>query len=234
VTPIVFALSLMSAATPPDQGAGEPLPPGAPTDPYELSAWCYGALDEYLKIYEQVKPDLRDIDKLFGTSVVETDPYQHDMAAYRVELKIIGDSVTDAEKASPRPISQRGVSSMRLGRAIWSIAETKSSRELARAWLTWGLPDRCDSNARELTQRSLLFGQALGYNAKPPESPPTASGAAPPPSETPAPAPGQPAADAAPADRPASSTSSAGDTPAAGATVAPNPPPGVSDPSAGH
>ena len=202
MTPLIFALSLMSAAPPPDQGAGEPLPPGAPTDPYELSAWCYGALDEYLKIYEQVKPDLRDIDKLFGTSVVEADPYQHDMAAYRVELKVIGDSVTDAEKASPRPISQRGVSSMRLGRAIWSIAETKSSRELARAWLTWGLPDKCDSNARELAQRSLLLGQALGYNAKPPESPPA-------PDSPRSGAPDQPAAATSPATDAASDGASA-------------------------
>jgi hypothetical protein len=214
---------------------GEPLPPGAPTDPYELSAWCYGALDEYLKIYEQVKPDLRDIDKLFGTSVVETDPYQHDMAAYRVELKMIGDSVTDAEKASPRPISQRGVSSMRLGRSIWSIAETKPSRELARAWLTWGLPDKCDSNARELTQRSLLLGQALGYNAKPPESPPAPVAA------TPDFTPTSPAADAGhknPApEQPAASTTPAtapGAPPADQTTAPPPPAPAASEPGAGH
>ena len=227
MTPLVLALSLLTAAPASDQGAGEPLPPGAPTDSYELSAWCYGALDEYLKIYDLVKPDLRDIDKLFGTSVVETDPYQHDMAAYRVELKMIGDSVTDAEKASPKPISQRGVSSMRLGRAIWSIAETKSSRELARAWLTWGLPDKCDTNARELTQRSLLLGQALGNNAKPPESSSTANSAAPATTASPLPsnAPDQqapPAADATPQSTPAPDQPTAGSAPPADAATAPN------------
>lgn len=227
MTPFIVALTLMATAPAPDQaGAGEPLPPGAPTDSYELSAWCYGALSEYLQIYEQVKPDLRDIDRLFGTSVVEADPYQSDMAAARVELKVIGESVTDAEKASPQPIAPRGVSAMRIGRAIWSVAETKTNRELARAWLTWALPDRCDSNARELTQRSLLLGQALGFNANPPPAP---DAAAPPPDSTAAPAP--PDAGAAPtaATTPppaAPSAHAAPDDAAAPAPSTPSAPPG--------
>lgn len=160
-----LALSLMLTDAPPaDQGGGEPLPPGAPTDSYELAAWCYGALDEYLTIYERVIPDLRDMDRMFGTSVVEAKPYHSDMAAYRVELKMIGDAVTDAEKASAEPIAEHGVAAMRQGEAIWSIAETKPRRELARAWMLWALPDKCDTNARELTQRSLLLGKALNYN----------------------------------------------------------------------
>ncbi|MGH6971995.1 MAG: hypothetical protein ACREEQ_10325, partial [Caulobacteraceae bacterium] len=156
---------IVMAAPPPDQGAGEPLPPGAPTDSYQLAAWCYGALDEYLTIYKRVIPDLKDMDRMFGTSVVEAEPYSHDMAAYRVELKMIGQSVSDAEKASPNPISQEGVAAMDQGRNIWSIAETKPRRELARAWMLWALPDKCDSNARELAKRSLLLGKALKYNA---------------------------------------------------------------------
>src|SRR5471032_1981887 len=177
---LAFVVSLMLAdaqpadapapgATPaaPTAAVGEPLPPGAPTDSYQLSAWCYGALDEYLTIYDRVKPDLRDIDHMFGTPVVEAEPYQSDMAAARVELKMIGGSVTEAEKASPRPISQDGVAAIKLGRAIWSVAETKKTRELARAWMLWALPDRCDSNAKELTQKSILFGKALNYNTAP-------------------------------------------------------------------
>src|SRR6201996_330744 len=116
ITALALSLSLLladaqaadappSSAPPAAADTGEPLPPGAPTDSYELAAWCYGALDEYLTIYERVKPDLRDIDHMFGTSVVEAEPYHSDMAAAHVELKLIGDAVTDAEKASPRPIS---------------------------------------------------------------------------------------------------------------------------------
>jgi hypothetical protein len=169
---LALAAALMAADAPPARAGGEPLPPGAPTDSYELSAWCYGALDEYLSIYQKVKPDLRDMDHMFGTPVVEEEPYHADMAAYHVELKLIGDSVTQAEKASPRPIAEDGAAAIRQGRAIWSIAETKPERDLARAWMLWALPDRCDTNARELAQRSVLFGKALNYNsARPPPEP---------------------------------------------------------------
>ncbi|MEJ0064406.1 MAG: hypothetical protein WDM85_02490 [Caulobacteraceae bacterium] len=83
ITALALSLSLMLADAPPAADTGEPLPPGAPTDSYQLSAWCYGALDEYLAIYDRVKPDLRDIDHMFGTSVVEDEPYHSDMAAAR-------------------------------------------------------------------------------------------------------------------------------------------------------
>jgi hypothetical protein len=187
---LVLALTLL-AAPPAATTDAEPLPPGAPTDPYELSAWCYGALGEYLTVYETVKPDLRDIDKMFGAPVIEDEPYQSDMAAARQELKLIGEAVTAAEKASPRPIAPIGAEAIRQGAGIWSVAETKTHRELARAWLTWALPDRCDVVARQLAARSALLGKALSYN----------SGASSPPSDdTPAlpPSPaGKPAAELA-------------------------------------
>ena len=209
---LILALALMTAAPPDDGGGGgEPLPPGAPSDSYELSAWCYGALNEYLTIYDEVKPDLRDIDRMFGTSVVEDEPYQSDMAAARVELKMIGGAVTEAEKASPRPISEDGVAAIKLGRAIWSVAEAKPRRDLARAWMLWALPDRCDSNAKELTQRSILFGKALNYNNAPAPS-----------SAVPAPQP-DPAAAAAPppaADSAQAAPTTAADAPAPGRQAA--------------
>jgi hypothetical protein len=239
ITALALTFSLMladaqpAAAPPPDApppaatAQGEPLPPGAPTDSYELSAWCYGALDEYLTIYERVKPDLRDIDHMFGTPVVEDEPYQSDMAAARVELKMIGGAVTEAEKASPRPISEDGVAAIKLGRAIWSVAEAKPRRDLARAWMLWALPDRCDSNAKELTQRSILFGRALNYNAAapaptapPPAAQPPADAAAPP-------AAAEPAAQASPTtdtNVPADASMNAG-----GAPAAPAPAPAATD-----
>ncbi|HVM98958.1 MAG TPA: hypothetical protein VMT68_02000 [Caulobacteraceae bacterium] len=180
---IALTLALMLTGAPPSadpagpQDAaqqGEPLPPGAPTDSYELSAWCFGALDEYLAIYPRIVPDLKDMDHMFGTDVVEDQPYHADMAAAHDELKMIAGSVTDAEKASPRPISERGLAAIKQGRAIWSVAESKTRRELARAWMLWALPDRCDSNAKELTQRSLLFGRALNYNTASAPTPATA------------------------------------------------------------
>ena len=238
---LILAASLVMAAPPPDQGAGEPLPPGAPTDTYELAAWCYGALDEYLQVYDKVTPDLKAIDREFGTDVKEALPYHSDMAAARVELKLLGDSVTDAEKASPTPIADRGVASMNDGRHIWSVAEGKPRRDLARAWMMWALPDRCDSNARDLTQRSLLFGKALSYNQggavaqggqapapAPDAAPPAAADAAP---QAPAPdAAAQPPAQGPPADAPPASgdidqqLSKPADAPAAGDNPAGYPP----------
>jgi hypothetical protein len=144
---------------------GEPLPAGAPTQDYPLTAWCYGAMSEYLAIYQRVKPDLRAIDKMWGSSEPnETEPYADDMAAARDELKVLAGAVEAAEKASPTPIAPQGVDAIRLGRSIWSPAEAKTSRELARAWLSWALPDRCDSTARDLAAKSALLGQALRYN----------------------------------------------------------------------
>ena len=170
-----FSVTAAAAQTPTPETApagapatpvGEPLPPGAPTADYELTAWCFGAMSEYLQVYDQVKPELRDIDKLFGTSVKgEKDPYHQDMAAARDELKVLSGGVEAAEKASPAPISEQGAAAVKQGRSIWHPAEGKTKRELARAWLSWGLPDRCDSTARDLTSRSALLGQALRYNA---------------------------------------------------------------------
>jgi hypothetical protein len=180
---LLLALTLM-AADPAPQAAGEPLPPGAPSAEYPLAAWCYGALSEYLDVYDRVKPDLVKIDKMFGTSEPkEREPYAHDMAAARVELKVLGHAVQAAEQASPQPIAPQGVEALNQGRAIWHPAEAKTSRELARAWLSWALPDRCASNARELSAKSALLGKALKYNN------PSATDAAPPPAVEPAPPP---------------------------------------------
>jgi len=162
---MILTLALLGAGAAHAADDAEPLPSGAPTEPYPLAAWCYGALSEYLDVYERVKPDLRAIDKEFGSSVPnEKEPYASDMAAARVELKKIGLAVQAAEQASASPIAPQGVQAISQGRAIWQPAEMKTRRELARAWLTWALPDRCASNAKELASSSALLGQALKYN----------------------------------------------------------------------
>ena len=161
---LTLGLAPLTAAHAADEG--EPLPVGAPTGPYQLAAWCFGAMSEYLDIYDKVKPDLKDIDRLFGSSVKNEDsPYADDVAAARVELKVLAGAVEAAERASPQVIAPRGVEAVRLGRAIWGPVEAHSRRELARAWMSWALPDRCDANAHELTAKSALLGRVLKYNA---------------------------------------------------------------------
>jgi hypothetical protein len=190
---LALALSLLAsnavpAVTPsPD---AEPLPAGAPTQEYPLTAWCFGALSEYLEIYDRVKPDLVAIDKLWGSSVKnEASPYAADMAAAHEELKVIAEAVEAAEKASPSPIAPEGVAYIQKGRSIWRPAESKTERELARAWLTWALPDQCNITARELSAKSALLGKALNYNS---------DAATPAPANTQDAAPGAPAAPVTP------------------------------------
>ena len=162
---LILALTLMaSSSTPAPDAPGEPLPSGAPSEPYQLTGWCYGALAEYLEIYDVVKPDLVAIDKMFGTPVKEAEPYQSDVAAYRDELKIFASAIEATEKASPQVISPQGAQAIRAGQDIWRPAEARSRRELARAWLSWGMPDQCDTNAKALLAKSTLLGKALSYN----------------------------------------------------------------------
>lgn len=198
---LALAFALAAGDTTPPAEA-EPLPAGAPTSDYPLAAWCYGALSEYLDVYDRVIPDLRAIDKTFGTSEPhEKTPYADDMAAARVELKIIAHAVQAAEQASPSAIAPQGVDAINQGRAIWRPAEMKTRRELARAWLTWALPDRCATNAKALIAKSALLGQALNYNN--PSAMDAPASPAPAPDSTPTadtPAPAAPAADTKPTD----------------------------------
>src|SRR5262245_46314090 len=108
-TALLLTLALLAADATPPAGGGEPLPAGAPTDEYRLTGWWFGALGAYLEIYDVVKPDLIEIDKMWGTTVPgEREPYASDIAAARAELKVFAGALEAAEKASPKPIAQQG------------------------------------------------------------------------------------------------------------------------------
>jgi hypothetical protein len=143
------AVAAAVSDTAPDEDEGD-IPPGAPSDDYGFVAWCYGALSEYLAIYQQVIPDLKDIDKMFGTSVQEDEPYTADVAAERDALKRFGAALDGAERVSPQPITIEGVASIQAGRAIWAAAKLQPHRKLADAWLFWGIPKRCETAAKAL------------------------------------------------------------------------------------
>jgi hypothetical protein len=164
-----------SAAAPDDD-----VPAGAPTDPYGFVAWCYGALGEYLEIYDGIKPELKDIDKRFGTSVVESEPYMTDVAEEKVALKRFAAAMEAAERASPSPIAPRGVEAMEKGRSIWVAAKLQPKRKLADAWLFWGVPNRCETTAKTLKTRSTLLGQAMAVGAPAVDTPPAPAPAPPP------------------------------------------------------
>jgi hypothetical protein len=200
----LFAAAPAYAADPPatisiqDQGSDE-LPPGAPADDYGFVAWCYGALDESIGVYQTVLPDLKDIDAKFGSPVKEATPYGEDVSDERKALKRFAAAMEAAERASPRPIAPEGVRAINLGRSIWDPAKAQPRRQLAHAWLMWGLPNRCESTAKTLKTRATLLGQALAIGAPKvdapehadahpegrPAAPPAPSPAATPPSEAP-------------------------------------------------
>jgi hypothetical protein len=147
-----------------DDDAGD-IPPGAPSDDYGFVGWCYGALSEYLTIYQQVIPDLKDIDTLFGTSVKEDEPYSADVAAERVALKRFGAAIEAAERASPTPIATQGAADIQSGRGIWAAAKLQPHRKLADAWLFWGIPKRCETAAKALKAHSIGHGAPLASAA---------------------------------------------------------------------
>jgi len=135
--------------TAPAPGETEDVPPGAPSDDYGFVGWCYGATDEYLSIYPKIVPDLKEIDKLFGSPVRETEPYATDVAAEHKAAKRFADAMAAAEKANPT-LHDQGQANIAAGRAIWSQAEALPERKLADAWLFWGIPVRCETTAKRL------------------------------------------------------------------------------------
>jgi hypothetical protein len=220
----LMALSILAAepATEPPPANPDPaaasqetedIPPGAPTDDYGFVNWCYGATDEYLTIYTKVLPDLKDIDKTFGSPVKEAVPYAADVAAEHLALKRFAVAIATAEKATPDPInSTEGQGAIAKGRSIWSVAETLPNRKLADAWLFWGIPVRCERTAKSLHAHSLAAlggkkspGLAAAANLRPEVGPAADAPAAdaPAPVDTPAAADAPAASDAPPpADAP--------------------------------
>lgn len=141
----------------------EDVPADAPTDTYGFVSWCYGALDEYLTIYNQIKPDLKDIDKTFGSPVQEDVPYASDVAEEHKALERFSAAMKAAEHANPS-LAATGQADVAKGRAIWSVAETQPSRKLADAWLFWGVPVRCETTAKALHAHPTEISQAAAVS----------------------------------------------------------------------
>ncbi len=177
-----------------------------PTDDYGYVAWCYGALETYLGLYDRVMPEVTRIERSFpGPRGADADlklyPQMRDQA--RKDLTTYRSAITAAEKASPRSIAQEGAAAMRRGRAVWTGSAQAKTAEIAREWMGWSPPARCEEVAKALTVRSNVLGQALIFNqaapptesalpapAPAPEPEPVAVQAQPPaPKPTPAPAP---------------------------------------------
>jgi hypothetical protein len=197
----------------------------APEDDYGYVAWCYGALETYVNLYDQVMPEVTRIESAFPsprgvTEDLKVYPQMRDQA--RKDLEVYRAAIVAAEKASPQAIAPYGATSMRRGRALWTGADQAAPGQLAREWMGWAPPRKCDETARALTVKSNVLGQALIYNqpsaidaaAEPPAATPVVNTPTPPVPRpvTPQPAPPMPApapVPPAPAPRPVTASAAA-------------------------
>jgi hypothetical protein len=167
----LFALALMTAEPPtvapgagaPKTVAEEPPPPGAPTDDYGFVSWCTGALAGHMALYQQVKPQLDALPDPRPKETAALDAEQ--MKAGNEYLALYKKATDAAEKASPRPIGERGLAERQRGAAIWNTARNAMDRKAAMwTYLSWELPGRCETAAERLYEKSLLSAQALGID----------------------------------------------------------------------
>jgi hypothetical protein len=167
----LLVLALLAAETPsaapadaaPKALAEEPVPVGAPEDDYGFVSWCTGALTGHMALYQQVKPEL---DSLPDARPKETEALDAEqMKAGREYLELYRKATDAAEKASPRPIRERGLTERQRGNGIWDVARKATDRKAAMwTWLSWELPGRCETAAERLYEKSLLSAQALGID----------------------------------------------------------------------
>lgn len=141
-----------------------------PADDYGYVTWCYGALETYLDLYDRVMPEVTRIERAFPSPRgAENDlrvyPAIRDQA--RKDLMAYRAAIIATEKASPKPISDYGARALRSGQALWSGADKVKPAELARNWMGWALPGKCEQTAKTLTVKSNVLGQALIFNAGP-------------------------------------------------------------------
>ena len=171
----MFALALMAAEPPaaaskdtpavtaPKTVPEEPVPAGAPSDDYGFVNWCTGALTGHMTLYRQVKPELDALPDPRPQESAALDAAQ--TQAGREYLELYRKATDAAEKASPRPIGERGLTERRRGNAVWNTVRNATDRKAVMwTWLSWELPGRCETAAERLYEKSLLSAQALGID----------------------------------------------------------------------
>lgn len=125
-----------------------PVPQGAPSDDYELVAWCQGALRGHIELAEAIK-DVLPVDQ--GQQALGREYLQR----YETAL-----AAAPAAKASDGLL--RATNARTAGYRRWAPALTATDRETAKfAYLGWQLPGRCDIAAERLTKTGDLLGAAL-------------------------------------------------------------------------
>jgi hypothetical protein len=135
----------------------EPYPTGVPTDDFGFVAWCYGALSGHLALYDKVLPEVRRIEAEFPDSKTPIDKV---MDAYGVQhqrgerLLIVYGRALDGQEAAGKAEAATRAAAIAKGKELWAGADSANPRRLAQLWMSWGLPDRCQSTAAKLATKS--------------------------------------------------------------------------------
>jgi hypothetical protein len=131
----------------------DPFPSGAPTDDYGFMGWCYGALAGHLALYDKVLPQVRRIEGEFPDADTPLDKV---MDGYKVQHErgekiLLGyGRALDIEEATGKTRGAERSAVVANGREAWKGSDTADQRQLAQAWMSWSLPDRCESTAARL------------------------------------------------------------------------------------
>ncbi|WP_411288668.1 hypothetical protein [Phenylobacterium sp.] len=182
---LLIALSLLAQdpapaaaqATPPAVAAPveDRRPVGAPRDDYPFVGWCYGTLRAYLELHDQVMPEVTRIETTFrkpGTRLSDDLKVYADMQTDgQAKLKIFQRAMLAAERASLKPINALGAEAVRKGRSTWTAGPQVTKARLAQEWMSWALPDRCETVAVALQERATLMGATFQVNAEPEPAP---------------------------------------------------------------
>jgi hypothetical protein len=136
------------------------IPPGAPTDDYGLVAWCQGALNGHMALYNLVKPQLdaleaeRDPKESAELDAEQFKAGQDYLALYARAIQAADDATAGAQHA-------RGEQLKLEGDHIWAAARGATPNTRMWSWIMWELPPRCEIAARRLERDSGLLGAVM-------------------------------------------------------------------------
>lgn len=135
----------------------EPFPAGAPTDDYGFMAWCYGALSGHLALYDKALPEVKRIEAEFpepGRTIDQVmDEYAAQHAAGESSLEAYSRAL-DVEEASGKTHGRKRAAAVARGLDVWKGSDNSDPRGLAQAWMSWGLPGRCERTAARISLRA--------------------------------------------------------------------------------
>ena len=144
------------AATP-----DRPASPGEPASEYELVAWCYGALGAHMGLHDVAMPEVTRIERQFeripGAGKADLESYELQREEGQKQLALFRRAMEAAERASIRPLQEEGVAAIRKGEAVWTGAQMADPKFLAREWMSWALPERCQTTATALEAKSAVL-----------------------------------------------------------------------------